>query len=350
MSGSRLTSTALGVLALTCATTTAANEQGATANEESVAASPASTPVDDRMPQAGDRFRDCAECPEMVVLPAGTYRMGSPWHEKGRRKSEAPVHEVTIPRPFALGVHETTVAEFERFVDETGSSARSSCHHYDGGASEGRPDHGWRDPGFEQSGQHPVACVNWNDAQAYAAWLTQRTGAGYRLPSESEWEYAARAGTATARYWERASWASVMGAMLGLGLEPPGQCRHANGGDAAAKERYSAWTYPLASCSDGHVHTAPAGGFAPNGWGLHDMLGNVWEWTADCWNGSYAGAPSDGSAWGHSAWEYGDCNRVLRGGSWDNSPSILRAAKRIRHPPTSRHSNFGFRVARTFAR
>ena len=124
--------------------------------------------------------------------------------------------------------------------------------------------------------------MNWDDAQAYAAWLSREAGEKYRLPSESEWEYAARAGTATARYW---------------GEGESGQCRHANGGDASVKERYSDWKWTVASCRDGHVHTAPVGSFAANGWGLHDMLGNVWEWTEDCWNGSYAGAPSDGSAW-----------------------------------------------------
>ena len=279
-------------------------------------------------PTAGDSFRDCAECPEMVVLPAGSYRMGSPSYEQGRDEDEGPVHEVTISASFAIGRHEVTVAEFGRFVDATGYSAGSSCRTYEGGEWESRAGRGWRNPGFGQSGRHPVACVNWNDAQAYAAWLSRETGEKYRLPSESEWEYAARAGTATARYW---------------GEGESGQCRHANGADASAKERYSGWT--VASCRDGHVHTAPAGSFAANGWGLHDMLGNVWEWTEDCWNGSYSGAPSDGSAW-----EYGDCaRRVLRGGSWDSRPSVLRAADRYRYTTGGRDVFVGFRVARTLA-
>ena len=281
-------------------------------------------------PTVGDRFRDCPECPEMVVVPAGSYRMGSPSYEQGRREDEGPVHEVTIAVPFAIGRHEVTVAEFGRFVDETGYSTGSSCRTYEGGKWESRAGRGWRNPGFGQSGRYPVACVNWNDAQAYVAWLSRETGEEYRLPSESEWEYAARAGTAKARYW---------------GEGESGQCRHANGGDASVKERYADWRWTVASCRDGHVHTAPAGIFAANGWGLHDMLGNVWEWTEDCWNGSYAGAPSDGSAW-----KYGDCaQRVLRGGSWIDRPSYLRAANRDRVTTGIRNGRFGFRVARTLA-
>ena len=173
-----------------------------------------------------------------------------------------------------------------------------------------------------------MACVNWNDAQAYVAWLSRETGEEYRLPSESEWEYAARAGTTTARYW---------------GEGESGQCRHANGIDASVKDRYSGSSWPVASCRDGHVHTAPVGSFAANGWGLHDVLGNVWEWTEDCWNDRYAGAPTDGSAW-----EYGDCSqRVLRGSSWSSRPSDLRAADRGKVASGGPVIRLGFRVART---
>ena len=280
-------------------------------------------------PKAGDRFHDCLECPEMVVVPAGSYRMGSPSYEQGRHDREGPVHEVVIAAPFAIGVYEVTVAEFGRFVDETGYSAGSSCLTYEDGEAQDRADRGWRNPGFGQSGRHPVTCASWDDAQAYAAWLSQETGEEYRLPSESEWEYAARAGTSAARPW---------------GEGESGQCRHANGADASAKDRYSSWSGSVA-CRDGHVHTAPVGSFAANGWGLHDMLGNVWEWTEDCWNGSYAGAPSDGSVW-----EYGNCaERVLRGGSWGDLPSVLRAAFRYRDTAGGRSSSSGFRVARTLA-
>ena len=280
-------------------------------------------------PGVGDRFRDCAECPEMVVVPAGSYWMGSPPYEQGRQEHEGPVHEVAIAVPFALGVYEVTVAEFGRFVDETAYWAGSSCGTYERGKLKIRNGHGWRSPGFGQSGRHPVACVTWDDAQAYAAWLSQETGEKYRLPSESEWEYAARAGTATARPWKEGE---------------SRLCRHANGGDASASEHYS-WT--TASCRDGHVHTAPVGSLAANGWGLHDMLGNVWEWTEDCWNDSYAGAPSDGNASQH-----GDCSeRVMRGGSWIVKPSFLRSAARwgvfTGITEGIRYNFFGFRVART---
>ena len=236
---------------------------------------------------------------------------------------------MTFAVPFAIGRHEVTVAEFGRFVDETGYSAGSSCWTYEGGEYKDRAGRGWRNPGFGQSGRHPVACVNWDDAQAYVGWLLRETGEEYRLPSESEWEYAARAGTATVRYW---------------GEGDSGQCRHAtNGTDASAKERYSGFT--VASCRDRHVHTVPVSSFAANGWGLHDMLGNVTEWTEDCWNSSYAGAPSDGSAW-----EYGDCNvRVLRGGSWVSEPSDRRAAYRDGNSTGLRIGSNGFRVARTLA-
>ena len=286
--------------------------------------------------KAGDQFRDCPQCPEMVVVPAGSYRMGSPSYEQGRQGDEAPVHEVTIAAPFAIGRHEVRVVEFGRFVDETGYSAGNSCQiigtdelgYLDWKSRAGR---GWRNPGFDQSGRHPAVCVNWNDAQAYAAWLSRETGEEYRLPSESEWEYAARAGTATARYW---------------GEGESGQCRHANGGDLSLDERYAGgWLLAVASCRDGHVHTVPVGSFTANGWELHDMLGNAWEWTEDCWNGRYAGAPLDGSAR-----EYGDCaKRVLRGGSWDSEPSLLRAASRHGDTTDLRRSDQGFRVARTLA-
>ena len=287
-------------------------------------------------PRVGDWFRDCPECPQMVVVPAGSYRMGSPSHEHGRDENEGPLHDVTISAPFAIGRHEVTVAEFGRFVDGTGYAAGNSCTVYEDGKWWGnRADRSWRNPGFGQSGRFPVVCVNWNDAQAYVAWLSRETGEEYRLPSESEWEYAARAGTSTSRYW---------------GEGQSGQCRHANGADESMKERYSdraGWT--VASCRDGYVHTAPVGSFAANNWGLRDMLGNAREWTEDCWNHGYAELPSDGSAW-----EYEDCAmRVQRGGSWSSTSSALRAAFRIRRTirpgSSNREAGVGFRVARTLA-
>ena len=300
------------------------------------------------LPKAGPRFRDCPTCPEMVTLPAGSYQMGS--------QQDGPVHEVTIAAPFALGVYEVTVAEFGRFVDETEHSA-DGCSRYvvTVGDVEYELESGgnWRNPRFEMvervpgddhvlyphssaepptsinSGRHPVTCVSWNDAQAYAAWLSRKTGWKYRLPSESEWEYAARAGTATARYWEEdeADRSHL-------------ECHYENGPDASMKEHYPG--FHVSSCRDGHIYTAPVGSFVANGWGLHDMLGNVWEWAEDCWNGSYGGAPSDGSVW-----KQGDCSRrIVRGGSW----SIPASAAHRHGSSTGRRVNYnGFRVARDLA-
>ena len=271
---------------------------------------------------AGDRFRDCAECPEMVVVPAGSFQMGSPSHEEGWFDDEGPVHRVTIDSPFAVGVYEVTVAEFGRFVDATGHSAGNACYVWTGNNVELENGLGWRNPGFSQGGSHPAVCVNWEDAKAYVAWLSRKTGERYRLPSEVEWEYVARAGTRTARWWDEGE---------------SGQCAHANGADASTGFDWGI------GCSDGYSRTAPVGSFRANAWGLHDVLGNAWEWTEDCWNGNYRSAPSDGSAW-----EYGDCNvRVLRGGSWNDRPGVLRSADRYGGDSGVRLNGSGFRVART---
>ena len=274
----------------------------------------------------GEPFRDCPDCPELVVVPSGSFMMGSPSHEELRVDEEGPVHQVRIGQPFAVGVYEVTVSEFGHFVDETGHSAGDSCYTSEGDEWESREDRGWRNPGFGQGSAHPVVCMSWHDARAYVDWLSRRTGEHYRLLSESEWEYVARAGTRTARYW---------------GEGESGQCGHANGVDTSAKRQYS-FLYAV-SCDDGHVHAAPVGSYGTNAWGLHDVLGNVLEWTADCWNDSYTGALSDGSAW-----ESGDCSsRVLRGGSWGDEPRVLRSAFRYGGNSGTRYNGIGFRVART---
>ena len=276
---------------------------------------------------AGDVFRDCAECPEMVVVPAGEFEMGSPWSEEGRFDDEGPVHYVRIGYRLAVGRYEVTRGEFARFVSATGRETGSSCrvHDADAGEWEDRSGASWRSPGYSQGADHPVVCVSWDDAVAYARWLSREAGREYRLLSESEWEYAARAGTLTARYW---------------GEGASGKCEYAN---AAAAETSFNWRDK--SCSDGHAHTAPVGSFGANGWKLHDMLGNVWEWTQDCWNDGYDGAPADGGAW-----KTGECSRrVLRGGSWDFGLWFVRAALRGGYDSDSRSSILGFRVARTLA-
>ncbi len=278
--------------------------------------------------EPGTVFRDCAGCPEMVVVPAGSYMMGSPSGEAGRYDNQGPQHRVAIGEAFAVGVHEVTRGEFARFVRATGHSTGDSCWFWDIGKAEWAKRSGatWRNPGFEQTDRHPVVCVSWEDAQAYVRWLSRETGKGYRLLSESEWEYVARGGTRTARYW---------------GESESGQCRHANGADLTVQRRHEGWT--VASCDDGYYQTAPVGLFSPNGFGLYDVLGNAYEWVQDCWNASYKGAPGDGRAW-----KQGNCSlRVARGGSWYVIPRDLRAAFRFRNTTGNRLDNLGFRIART---
>ena len=266
--------------------------------------------VPEAVAESGERFRDCAECPEMVMVPAGHYLMGSPASEEERYDDEGPLHGVTIAEPLAVGVYEVTFAEWEACVR-------------DGGCGEYMPD----DEGWGR-GRLPVINVNWQDAQEYVNWLSGRTGEQYRLLSESEWEYVARAGTETARYW---------------GDTEEGQCVNANGADATAKRYQSGWT--IAGCEDGYYQTSRVGSFRANGYGLHDVLGNVEEWTQDCWNGEYYGAPSDGSAWETGRCEY----RVLRGGSWVSTPADMRSAFRNLEDPGIRDDATGFRVARPMA-
>jgi len=249
----------------------------------------------------GESFRDCPDCPEMVIVPAGSFTMGKTADEPGRGADEGPQRKVTIAQAFAVGKFEVTFAEWDACVKGGG------CFEYE------PPDQGWG------RGRQPVINVGWTDAQAYVKWLNNTTGRSYRLLSEAEWEYAARAGTATAYPWG----ATASHEFANYGKD--GCC----GGLAQGRDRW--------------VNTAPVGSFPANRFGLHDMHGNVFEWTEDCWNESYAGAPSDGSVW-----RSGDCSRrVLRGGSWGSIPQVLRSADRNRYNPTDRNSNIGFRVART---
>jgi formylglycine-generating enzyme required for sulfatase activity len=267
-------------------------------------------------------FRDCSDCPEMVVVPAGHFVMGSPPSEPGRFDSEGPTHAVTV-HGFALSKYDVTSEEFLVFLRETAYQP-APCDPVLG-LSWRSPGRGLAyPPGDVQPPRWPAVCLNWFDTQAYIAWLNTKlrsraAAAGgdgpYRLPSEAEWEYAARAGTTTARWW---------GDAIGDGKANCNGCgRSWNGRELA-----------------------PVGSFAANRFGLHDMLGNVWQWTADCWNESYAGAPSDGSAR-----TSGDCSkRVLRGGSWSNVPEFIRSAARSRADAAGRDANYssyaGFHVAR----
>jgi formylglycine-generating enzyme required for sulfatase activity len=250
--------------------------------------------ADQHQPKPVQSLRDCPDdCPEMVVIPAGTFMMGSSPRELGHQESEAPQHKVTIAKPFAVSKYELTFDEWDACADH-------------GACDEQIGDGGWG------RGKQPVINVTWDEAQKYATWLSKLTGKHYRLLSEAEYEYATRAGMRTPYPW----------------------------GDAIGTNR--------ANCIDcgsrwDKRQPAPVGSFAPNAFGLYDMVGNVWEWVEDCWHGTYKLAPTDGSAW-----TTGDCGvRVLRGGSWTSFHDQLRSANRSRSAADDRGRIIGFRVART---
>ncbi len=275
------------------------------------------------------------EGPQMVVIAAGTFQMGSPQSEAGRVSDEGPQHPVAVIHPFALSRCEISVGQFRLFVDETGY--RTDAERGDGclvlnatgNDTERRKDRNWRNPGFSQGVDHPVVCVSWNDANAYAEWLSARTGHAYRLPSEAEWEYAARGGNPQSRFW---------------GDDPEQACEYANGGDLAVVQRFKEWRWSTSDCNDGAVFTARTGRYRRNAFGLSDMLGNVWEWTADCWHPNYEEAPNDGTIWEPE----GDCAlRVVRGGGWSNFPVFLRSAFRYWFSTGDASGLLGFRLART---
>jgi formylglycine-generating enzyme required for sulfatase activity len=278
-----------------------------------------------------DVFKECDTCPEMVVVPAGRFTMGSPETEKDRAKSEGPLHEVTIARPFAVGRFHVRVEQFAAFVADAHRDVGARCSTFEGGKVEERQGRSWRNPGFAQEQSHPAVCLSWNDAEAYVDWLSRKTGKEYRLLTEAEWEYAARARTepgAYPRFW--------------FGNEEEDLCRHGNGADEATKAVVGTVGWRFAPCDDGNAYTSPAGSFDPNDFGLYDMAGNAWQWTADCWNDSYGGAPSDGSAR-----VTGDCSRrVIRGGAWSYHPGFLRAAARNWNPSGGRGGIIGLRVGR----
>ncbi len=269
----------------------------------------------------------------MVVVPAGSFSMGSPSGEKGREGNEGPQHDVTIGRPFAVGKFHVTVDQFAAFVQETRYAAGSKCYKW---AADGSPG-SWRDPGLVQEGSHPVVCVSFGDAKAYVNWIAKKTGKAYRLLSEAEFEYAARGQTSPGeypRFW--------------FGNDESDLCRNANGSDQAERNNLpAAKNSAIAPCNDGYVYTSPAGHYTPNAFGLFDMAGNAWQWTEDCWHDSYSGAPSDGSPWTTTC---DSSIRVVRGGSWRYFPRALRAAFRFKNADTSYYVDLGFRLARTLAR
>lgn len=274
-------------------------------------------------PEPGSIIQDCPTCPPMTVLPPGRFKQGSAYDDHDALAAEKPQHIVRIRKPLAMATTELTVANFRQFVIDTKRDLQG-CETYDGewhhkaGAS-------WLDPGFTQADNHPVTCVSWNDAVAYARWLSAKTGHHYRLPSASEWEYAARAGSDAQVPWSP-------------GLQAA--CENANVADRSAARRYPKWS--VFACKDGYVNTAPVGSFKANPFGIDDMLGNVFEWTQDCWHDDYSKAPIDGAARTD-----GDCNEhELRGGSWFSSPAFVRLAYRTHYATGYRSASIGVRLVR----
>lgn len=250
-------------------------------------------------------FRDCADTPDLVRLVGGTFTMG----EAGAMGTlyERPLREVTIGE-FSIGKYEVTFDEWD------------ACFRAKGCLTEA-DDEGWG------RGRRPVINVSWVDAQQYVHWLSEKTGHKYRLPSEAEWEYAARAGTVGRYYWgEGAEWA----------------CESANVFDLTGFQSHQNWHW-RATCDDRFSFTAPVGSFKPNKWGLYDMNGNVWEWVQDCWHNDYTDAPTNGEPWVHG----GECGkRVNRGGGWGNHPRSMRSATRDADAAEGFSNAMGFRVVR----
>jgi formylglycine-generating enzyme required for sulfatase activity/uncharacterized caspase-like protein len=270
---------------------------------------------------AGDE-RPCDACPALRPLPAGSFRMGS-----DDRPAEAPSRTVTVA-PVAMAVGEVTVGAFRRFVEATGHRVEAGCSVWTAdGRLRSRREASWQAPGYPVTDDHPVACVAAADAQAYVAWLNgQVPGGGFRLPSEAEFEYALRAGATGDYPW---------------GDDPAAVCGVANGADATTRFR---WRWKR--CTDPATDTAPMGVFPANAWGLHDLSGNLWEWTADCWRDSHRGAPGDARPRDDARCE----SRVVKGGSFDDPVENLRITYRAGIPSRSRQANVGFRVVRDVPR
>jgi formylglycine-generating enzyme required for sulfatase activity len=279
------------------------------------------TAEEERALSPRDSFKECDDCPEMVVAPPGSFVMGSADNETGRRKIEGPAHKVTFARGFAAGRYAVTRDQLQAFVTATGYRYGESCRVEAGDHWVEKDQHSFLAPGFAQDGRHPAVCVSWHDAEAYVRWLSERTGKHYRLLTEAEREYIARAGSRTPYWW---------GATVDY--------RQAN--YDTRRDVVAADPGPSADCrSDG---TTPVECFGPNPWGFFQVHGNVAEWTQDCWSPSYDAAPADGSPA-----VAGDCSRrVLRGGGWSYWPEDIRAAYRESAMADHRYFHVGLRVAR----
>ena len=271
-------------------------------------------------------FKDCDLCPEMVELPQVGFLMGSPETEAGREGLEGPQRRVPALRRFAIGKFEVTIAQFAAFAAESGFKTGNSCRVFVQGAQPSEwpvAKASFEEPGFRVTGLHPAVCVNWGEAKAYVDWLSQKTGRPYRLPSEAEWEFAARAGTTTAY-----SFGNDIGKL----------CQFARFADADSR-------FPWRSGCHSAIFEPGAlriGLLAPNPWGLFDMHGNVWEWTEDCWTTDARLLPSDGSAYRPP----GTCDaRSVRGGGWGAERRKVRSAQRMKIAAEDRFYHLGFRVA-----
>ena len=282
-----------------------------------------------------DTLDDGGSAPELVVIKAGTFEMGSPRTEDDRKANEGPRHAVRIARGFAMARAEVTVAQFRAFATATGyvasalQAGRSTLYDERTGSMAERAGIGWQDDhgGKRAAGNLPVVHVSWNDAKAYADWLSRETGESYRLPSEAEFEYALRAGSMTRYPW---------------GDGPPRRVVANLTGDKDRSASSRSWSNAFPDYDDGHWGPAPVRSYEPNAFGVHDIDGNVSEWVEDCWHDGYQRAPDDGSPWVNPG-----CNRrVLRGGSWASSPDQARSAFRLSATPGSTNARLGFRVVR----
>lgn len=272
----------------------------------------------------GEIIQDCSECPELVVIPPGQFRQGSPDSETGHFSNESPLRTVSINYPFVAGKTEVTRGEFAQYIADIDNNNLTGCWVYEGTWIK-QMAFDWSNPGYEQNDQHPVTCVSWLDAQAYIQWLSQKTGQSYRLLTASEWEYIARVNDNNSRYWKG---------------NPDLACQFSNTADRTAEQAFPGWI--VYDCQDQSIYTAEVGSFKANAFGFYDLLGNVFEWVEDCWHSNYQRAPVDGSAW-----VQGQCDqRVLRGGSWFSQPKYVRFAFRNRFYASYRSNSFGFRIAR----
>ncbi len=276
-------------------------------------------------------FQDCDTCPEMVVIPSGKSMLGVEPYEANTKRGDMPLREVNIEYSFAVAKTETTRAQYRVFMEATGyEMLQNGCNTWTHTRILGYvKNHNWKTPGYPQTEDHPVVCVSFHDAQEYANWLSKKTGKEYRLLSSTEYEYATRAGSRGPWYW---------------GKSAKDACEYANVADDTFRLNHN--YAPVFNCNDNYEFTAPVGKFKPNDWGLYDMLGNAWEWTADCLHENSSNAPLDGSAWLED--DEGVCERrVPRGGSWVSGQDWVRAGAQAGDLAHYHSQLLGFRLALT---